>query len=103
VSPASGSGRAAAPAEHPLSGPDVTAAERSRGARLFCRAALARTYVRVVGSFREPSWMVSDAVLPNLDRARVARHVQHERFGPIEAQHVESLERNRGVQRDGQT
>ena len=49
-----------------LSGPDVAAADRSRGAALFVRAALARTYVRVVGSFREPSWMVSDAVLPNL-------------------------------------
>ena len=30
------------------------------------RATLARTYVRVVGSFREPAWIVSDGVLPAL-------------------------------------
>ena len=30
------------------------------------RAAYARTYVRVVGSLREPSWVISDAVFPNL-------------------------------------
>jgi len=30
----------------------------------FLRAARARTYVRIVGSFREPVWLISDAVLP---------------------------------------
>ena len=30
----------------------------------FLRAAYARTYVRIVGSFREPVWLISDAVLP---------------------------------------
>ena len=30
----------------------------------FVRAAYARTYVRFVGSFREPVWLISDAVLP---------------------------------------
>jgi ABC-2 type transport system permease protein len=33
---------------------------------LNTRATLARTYVRIVGSSREPTWMVTDAVLPNL-------------------------------------
>ena len=33
---------------------------------LNLRATRARTYVRVVGSLREISWLVSDAVLPNL-------------------------------------
>jgi ABC-2 type transport system permease protein len=36
------------------------------GLALDLRAAVARGYVRVVGSFREPSWMVTDAVVPNL-------------------------------------
>jgi ABC-2 type transport system permease protein len=36
------------------------------GARLFLRALRARLYVRVVGSLREISWLVSDAVIPNL-------------------------------------
>src|SRR6185295_4869922 len=39
---------------------------RASGLALDLRAALARTYVRVVGSFREPSWMITDAVVPNL-------------------------------------
>ena len=30
----------------------------------FLRAAYARAYVRIVGSFREPVWLISDAVLP---------------------------------------
>lgn len=34
--------------------------------RLNLRATFARTYVRVVGSLRQPSWIVSDAVLPAL-------------------------------------
>jgi ABC-2 type transport system permease protein len=33
---------------------------------LNLRATRARTYVRVVGSIREPAWIVSDAVLPSL-------------------------------------
>ena len=33
---------------------------------LNLRATLARTYVRIVGSFREPAWIVGDAVLPAL-------------------------------------
>jgi len=36
------------------------------GWRLFLRAVRARTYVRVVGSLREPSWIIGDAVIPNL-------------------------------------
>ena len=36
------------------------------GARLFVQAMLARTYVRIVGSLREPTWIVSDAIFPNL-------------------------------------
>ncbi len=35
-------------------------------ARLNWRATVARGYVRVVGSIREPSWIVSDSVLPTL-------------------------------------
>ena len=34
------------------------------GVSRFFRAAYARTYVRIVGSFREPVWLVSDALLP---------------------------------------
>jgi ABC-2 type transport system permease protein len=37
-----------------------------RGWRLFLRAAYARTYVRVVGSFRQPEWLLTDALFPNL-------------------------------------
>ena len=33
---------------------------------LNLRATLARTYVRVVGSMREPAWIVTDAVFPSL-------------------------------------
>jgi ABC-2 type transport system permease protein len=36
------------------------------GATLFLQAMLARAYVRIVGSLREPSWMLSDAIFPNL-------------------------------------
>jgi ABC-2 type transport system permease protein len=36
------------------------------GARLFLQAAMARAYVRVVGSLREPMWIISDAIFPNL-------------------------------------
>ncbi len=34
--------------------------------RLNLRALFARMYVRVVGSLREPAWILSDAILPNL-------------------------------------
>jgi len=40
--------------------------QRHTGARLFVQAMLARTYVRLVGSLREPAWMLSDAIFPNL-------------------------------------
>ena len=33
---------------------------------LNLRATIARTYVRIVGSIREPAWVVSDAVFPTL-------------------------------------
>ena len=36
------------------------------GWRLFLRTFRARMYVRVVGSMREVSWIVTDAVIPNL-------------------------------------
>jgi len=36
------------------------------GPRLFLRALRARLYVRVVGSLREISWLITDAVIPNL-------------------------------------
>jgi len=39
---------------------------RHTGARLFLQATLARTYVRIIGSLREPTWMISDALFPNL-------------------------------------
>jgi len=54
----------AAPTLPSISGPDVV--RREKGALLFVRAALARTYVRLVGSFREPTWIISDAIFPNL-------------------------------------
>ncbi len=39
---------------------------RHTGARLFVQAMLARAYVRIMGSLREPTWIVSDAIFPNL-------------------------------------
>ena len=39
---------------------------RNTGATLFVQAMWARAYVRIVGSMREPAWMLSDAVFPNL-------------------------------------
>jgi ABC-2 type transport system permease protein len=39
---------------------------RHTGARLFVQAMLARAYVRVVGSLREPTWLLADAFFPNL-------------------------------------
>ena len=41
-------------------------ATRNTGARLFVQAMLARAYVRIMGSLREPTWIVSDAIFPNL-------------------------------------
>ena len=52
-----------------LSARAVTApplARRNTGARLFVQAMLARAYVRVMGSLREPTWIMSDAIFPNL-------------------------------------
>ena len=39
---------------------------RHTGATLFVQATAARTYVRIIGSLREPTWMLSDAIFPNL-------------------------------------
>lgn len=36
------------------------------GPELFMRAMWARSYVRLVGSFRQPEWLLTDAVFPNL-------------------------------------
>lgn len=38
----------------------------ARGVALQLRATYARLYVRVVGSLREPVWILSDAIFPNL-------------------------------------
>ena len=38
----------------------------SESVSLNVRATLARAYVRVIGSIREPAWIVSDAILPAL-------------------------------------
>ena len=38
----------------------------TRDLALNARATLARTYVRVAGSLREPAWVVGDAILPNI-------------------------------------
>ena len=46
--------------------PAIERRPRHTGARLFVQATLARTYVRIVGSMREPTWIVSDALFPNL-------------------------------------
>lgn len=42
------------------------AAPRVRGLALNARATFARMYVRLVGSYREPAWLVTDAVFPAL-------------------------------------
>ena len=49
-----------------MSPPGVPVAARRRDLELDLRAAYARTYVRVVGSLREPAWIIGDAVLPNI-------------------------------------
>jgi len=47
--------------------PVVAVPRRSHtGARLFLAAMFARAYVRVAGSLREPMWIISDAIFPNL-------------------------------------
>ena len=46
--------------------PVIERRPRHTGARLFVQTALARTYVRIVGSLREPTWMITDAIFPNL-------------------------------------
>lgn len=56
--PVAGAGRGVVPALPPR-----PAVPRAVG---FWRAVRARTYVRIVGSFREPAWLVGDAVLPVL-------------------------------------
>ena len=50
----------------PGAAPAVPRGPRNRGVRLFVQTLLARTYVRIVGSLREPTWMISDALFPNL-------------------------------------
>lgn len=50
----------------PMLPPPPGRGHRHTGAALFIQAMLARFYVRVVGSVREPSWIISDAVFPNL-------------------------------------
>jgi ABC-2 type transport system permease protein len=49
--------------------PAAAPAARATFARSFAldlRAAYARLYVRVVGSIREPAWILSDSIFPNL-------------------------------------
>lgn len=54
-------------AKTPMSEPkSLQSAHRNTGARLFLQAALARAYVRIAGSLREPTWIISDAIFPNL-------------------------------------
>jgi len=38
----------------------------ARGAELFVRATWARAYVRLIGSFRQMEWLLTDALFPNL-------------------------------------
>jgi len=47
-------------------GPPREGSVHNTGPRLFLQAMIARAYVRIVGSLREPSWMLSDAIFPNL-------------------------------------
>ena len=46
---------------------------------------------------------VADAMLADLERARVARHIEHEGLGAVEPKHVQPLEGNRWAQRDRQS
>lgn len=46
--------------------PPSATRRQNRGARLFLQAAMARAYVRIAGSLREPTWIISDAIFPNL-------------------------------------
>ena len=45
---------------------------------------------------------IADAMLADLERTRLARHVEHEGLRAIELEHVQPLERNRRAQRDRQ-
>jgi ABC-2 type transport system permease protein len=46
--------------------PAIERRPRHTGARLFAHAMLARMYVRIVGSQAQPTWMIADAIFPNL-------------------------------------
>src|SRR5262249_49338010 len=60
-------GRGAAMSASPgVAVPALRRRPRHPGPRLLVQATLARTYVRIVGSLREPTWMISDAIFPNL-------------------------------------
>jgi ABC-2 type transport system permease protein len=50
----------------PGTSPPREGSAHNTGPTLFLQAMLARAYVRIVGSMREPSWMLSDAIFPNL-------------------------------------
>jgi ABC-2 type transport system permease protein len=50
----------------PAASPTPASAHYARGFGLEVRATLARCYVRVVGSIREPAWIISDSVFPAL-------------------------------------
>ena len=56
----------APPAAPPAVASAPAAPLRATGLALNARATNARMYVRLVGSYREPSWFVSDAVFPAL-------------------------------------
>jgi len=57
------------PSVHPAFVPVFVPARAPGPVALNRRAAWARMYVRVVGSMREPSWILSDAVFPALSMA----------------------------------
>ena len=61
-----GAGGAPAAPVHPGRSMPRDSRTHNTGATLFVQAMLARAYVRIVGSLREPSWMLSDAIFPNL-------------------------------------
>jgi ABC-2 type transport system permease protein len=49
-----------------VGGSPTATRRQNRGVRLFLQATMARAYVRIVGSLREPTWIISDAIFPNL-------------------------------------
>jgi ABC-2 type transport system permease protein len=63
-----GAGSAGAVGTIPRPGPSLhhERPAHNTGSTLFVQAMLARAYVRIVGSMREPTWMLSDAIFPNL-------------------------------------